>query len=460
MAAALACAIACAAFAAGTTRAQIMVNVANDQTDPLNLTDAEPSIAVNPFNRSDIAIVTFSEPWEPARGAPVWRSLDGGATWDKTRIIPRPLTRGRGPGDQYLAYDSAGRLYVAEMELPRSGGRAPFNYVYRQSTVNDQALTQGALYGDDQPLLAVDRSSGRPCSNRLYSPWLKVPGVGAPQGERAWSMVSHSADGGVTMNNVGAGDRSAFPNRTTRIAVSPADGGVYVVYKLQQERDATTAPFERAQFRVMRSDDCGVTWAGLTPAGVSVHGASTVLTWFTPKFGDESKGPTNRAYSSDAWIAVDPGDGDVYVAFVKKEANGFGQIFVARSTDRGATWTSTRATDGVSHAGFPTIAVADNGAVGLLFVDYVSSGNKIFFRHRFARSTDDGAGWTLKTLQSMDPSLLMHSKEELEGFIWGDYEGLTAMGNTFYGVFTGQSLPDKRLRTQLDPIFFTEPATP
>ena len=44
------------------------------------------------------------------------------------------------------------------------------------------------------------------------------------------------------------------------------------------------------------------------------------------------------------------------------------------------------------------------------------------------------------------------------GFLWGDYEGLTATADTFYGVFTGQSIG--RTTLQLDPIFFRESALP
>ena len=49
----------------------------------------------------------------------------------------------------------------------------------------------------------------------------------------------------------------------------------------------------------------------------------------------------------------------------------------------------------------------------------------------------------------MDPGPLDNAAS---GFLWGDYEGLTAAGNTFYGVFTGQSIG--RRVPQLDPIFF------
>src|SRR5439155_11855388 len=54
-------------------------------------------------------------------------------------------------------------------------------------------------------------------------------------------------------------------------------------------------------------------------------------------------------------------------------------------------------------------------------------------------------------LQSMDPGPLVNAAS---GFLWGDYEGLTAARNTFYGVFTGAS--DGRATPQLDPMFFRQ----
>jgi hypothetical protein len=178
-----------------------------------------------------------------------------------------------------------------------------------------------------------------------------------------------------------------------------------------------------------------------------------VQPFFTNQFGNPAKGKVARARSSDAWIAVDPGDGDVFTAFVDKDTSGFGQIYVARSTDQGVTWTSNRVTDGTHHSAYPEVAVADNGTVGVLYIDFDDSGPSTIFRHRFARSFDNGTTWTDQILQSMDPGPLANA---FSGFLWGDYEGLTAFGNTFYGVFTGESIG--RSTRQLDPIFFKETA--
>jgi hypothetical protein len=427
----------------GTGRAQTLRNVATDATDPHNLPDTEPSIAVNPRNPLEIVIATFSEPWGPDRSAPVWRSLDGGATWTKIRVIPQPPSRRSGPGDQYVAYDSNGRLYLTQLDLPPNVGHLPFNYIYRQNGSVTDNFIPGKDYGDDQPLLNVDLFASGPCFNRLYSPWLGF--VGRPR-----SMVTHSGDQGISVANVAAGDVSVAENRTSRLAIART-GKVYLIYKVRKE--LLPPNFERAQFQVVRSDDCGSTWKALGPNGVSVHGPDSVVTWFTKTFGNPDKGKVNRARSSDAWIATDPGDGEIYVAYVSRDATNKAQIYVARSRDEGVTWTSTRITDGSKNSGFPEIAVTANGTVGVLYIDYDDSGAHTIFRHQFAKSFDAGATWTNTTLQAMNPTPLGNANN---GFIWGDFEGLTAFGNTFYGAFTGQSLPGARTTSQLDPIFFME----
>lgn len=430
--------------------AQSMVDIANDTTDRGNWQDTEPSIAVNPRNPLEISVVTFSEPWGPNQGAPVWRSVDGGTTWTKIWILPQPPSKGSGPGDQHLSYDRQGNLYLVELDDARGG---LFTYIYRHDTTGGTSSIPGAAYGDDQPHIHVDISSSQPCSNRIYSPWLRFKSI--PR-----SMVSNSLNSGINVNDIEVGDNSVFPNRTTRIAIAP-DGKLYMLYKTQEGAVGTSAPqFEKAHFRVLRSDDCGMTWAPLGPSGTSVHGAEEVQTWYTTDFGNLTKSKkTNRARSSDGWIAVNPVTGQVYVAYVNRDASTFGQIFVARSNDGGATWTSTRVTDGTHNSAFPEIAVAANGAIGVLYIDYDDSGSSVIFRHRFAKSLNGGQTWTDKLLQSMDPKQLSNAPDRGSrgGFLWGDYEGLTAHGNTFYGVFTGQSIG--RTPAQLDPIFFTEPAT-
>jgi uncharacterized repeat protein (TIGR01451 family) len=421
------------------------VDIATDLTDPSNLNDFEPSIAVNPANPLQIAVVTFSETWSSGN-APVWRSDDGGKTWRKVTQIPQPSSL-CGPGDQKIAFDAVGNLYVAELGFDCITGAAQ-DFVYRQAGAEDDPLTVGASYGDDQPHVDVDKGSGSGCLALVYSPWLNFK----ISPER--STVSNSTSGGSSMTDVAAGNNT-FPNRTTRIALS-SDGKAYIIYKSRE--GAAGGNFENAHFYVRRSDDCGATWtANGGTSGVSVHGTGTVQTWFTSSWGNASKGPTARARSSDAWVAVDPTSGDVYAAYVSKDSSGFGQIYVARSTTQGTSWLApVRVTDGTHHSAYPEIAVTTNGTVGVLYIDYDDSGTDILYRHHFSRSFDQGAHWADKTLQSMDPKTVTFATTSPP--LWGDYEGLTAAGKIFYGVYTGQSTG--RTITQLDPIFFSESGVP
>src|SRR5438128_3172319 len=199
---------------------QTIKDIATDATDPNNLADTEPSIAVDPSNPLRIAIVSFSENWGPGVRAPVWMSTDGGATWSKITIIPQPPTGFPGPGVQKIAFDSTGRDLIAELD---SGFD---DFIYRQTGAPGTPLTAGASYGNDQPHLDVDKTPASPCFNRVYSPWLNT--AAAP----ARSNVERSPDFGVTVTAVPAGD-PAFNNRATRIAVAP-NGKAYIIFKTRE----------------------------------------------------------------------------------------------------------------------------------------------------------------------------------------------------------------------------------
>jgi len=435
----------------------LLRDIADDTSDRENEPDFEPSIAVNSTKPSEIAVVAFSGSWGvradgTAVNAPVWKSTDGGNTWKKLPLIPPPpplqLATGRkvtlvGPADQHIAYDSSGHLWIAEMARDRDDGNFTVNVLYRQTGGPEAPLTSGLVFGDgiaDQPQVGVDVSLHGCEAATIYTSWLKT------DHENSVNTVSRS---GKDARTVPVAPDLELPTRSTRIATGP-DGKAYLMYKTRQP---SGSDFEPVFFRVRRSDDCGITWNALGPAGVSIHGPNHVTSYYSSDFGDLAKTKLEaraRVRSSDAWLALDPVSADVYAAYVNRDSSGFGQIYVARSTNQGRTWTSTRVTDGRAHSAVPEIAVTANGAVGVLYIDYVEIGSATRFRHNFAVSTDLGATWSSQLLQSMDPATL--SNVDVGVDLWGDYEGLTAAGTTFYGVFTGVSIGRKT--TQLDPIFF------
>jgi hypothetical protein len=439
------------ALALQDPRTALIVDIATDASDPNSLADNEPSIAVNPKNPMEIAVVSFSDAWDANDAtvmAPVWKSRDGGKSWKKVFQLPRPEAGRSGPGDQKVTFDANGKLYVAELGI---NGDAR-DYIYRQSAGPDDPLTPGSAFGDDQPHIEVDPNPpAAGFASKAYAPFLNTT---APN---ARSMDNLSNNGGSNGSDIGVGDNSAFANRTTRIALAPGGKPAYIVYKTRE--GAVGSDFENAHFRVKRSDDQGTTWDALGAPGVSVHGNNPVVTFFTDNFGNPAKGKVARARSSDGWIAVDPSPASgtspsvIYVVYIHKDTSNFGQIFATRSVDQGQTWTTQRVTDGTHHSAYPEIAVAGTGAVGVLYIDYDDSGASTIFRHHFARSFDRGSTWTDQILQSFDPAPLDNAPG---GFLWGDYNGLTANGNWFFGVFTGRSI--NRSNVEFDPIFFKESA--
>jgi hypothetical protein len=411
--------------------AQVLVDIANNATDPFNLEDTEPSIAVNPLNPLQIAVVSFSGGWSTATGerGPVWMSMDGGVTWAKNLVLTAPTAASTGSNDQKLVWAADGNLYIAELA---AGENVPDGFIFRPSGSN---WISGAAFGDDQPMI---ESTG---TTRL-APWLNT--VASPDR----SMSERTTNNGVTVTQMGIGSTS-FDNRTTRIAVGPT-GAAYILYKTRQ---GGSGDFETATFRVMRSTNAGASW---NSPGVPVH-PGTVQTWFTSAWGNaKNGGKVGRARSSDGWIAVNPNSGDVWAVYCNRDASTFGQIYAVRSIDGGTTWnTPVRVSDGAHNSAYPEIAVASTGAVGVLYIDYDDSGAQTVYTHRMARSFDDGATWKRIGLQSLTTQTLANARD---GYLWGDYEGLTVAGNQFFGVFTGQSIG--RAVVQFDPIFFTISAVP
>lgn len=439
-----------------------LVDVVSEPSDEDSTSNAsshgEPSIAVktNPQNSQEleIVVVAHSGSWDGNGGkkAPVWRSKDSGNTWQKQEVISAPTgSIGKLPLDHTVAFDAEGRLLVSLLDQSNK-----FGYVYAEAHAGQVDLVAGGPFGTgfaDQPQLAVDRSSK--CGGRTYVAWLHQ--LSSLCSGNPTSYVSVSIDRGKTWASAKQLGSSNC-QYTTRIAAAP-DGKVYAVFKERLYRllvDVTNflgfSKFEQVNFRVVRSDDCGENWNHLGgDEGVSLE-RTEVMTWFTNDFGNTAKGKVSPAQSSDAWIAVGPSDRAVYVAYVKKDDSGFGQVYVARSDDEGQNWHPYRVTDGSHQSAYPEIAVAESGVVAVLYIDYDDSGASTVFRHRLARSDDRGASWKDKVLQEMDPGPLENA---VDHGLWRDYNGLVAAGNTFYGVFTGVSILNTKRQ---HPIFFCEPA--
>ena len=475
-----------------------------------NVQNNEPSIAVNPANPEEIAIVAFSgnwdEPFVAGTGgggdlgevaAPVWKSRDGGKSWHRVAQIFAPQLFRNGPADQNVAFDRNGNLYVVALGVDPMKN---FNdYVYRPGPGGaDAPMVAGPSYGDagglrgDQPLLAIDEAATSSCADTIYLPFTNTPISGSSPTSRMAISTTHPS----TLDHATTVDPDALDSSAslgTRVALaSDATGRAYALYQ-EVENPGSSSSILMAKYMVRRSDSCGG-WTPEAPAWTDAVSVTRfpVSTYFTCNFADVSDTCNvadvsdfpNRISKGNAWIAVAPDTGEVYVSYVQVDASASGaqiaQIYVARSTPGGEDWTPLgRITADTYNSAFPEIAVAGSGAVGVLYVDYDPDTGE--YRHHLARSFNRGTTWTDEILQSMNPRNLSNAlvkdpstgKMQNTGLIWGDYEGLTAAWSKpvdfspfgvwrFYGVFTGHSMCTLTCRPhpQLDPIFFTEKATP
>jgi len=115
-----------------------------------------------------------------------------------------------------------------------------------------------------------------------------------------------------------------------------------------------------------------------------------------------------------------------------------------------------RITIGSVNAAIPSVAITANGTIGVFYYtcDRVppASPFPVFTAH-FAISTDGGAtfptGINLETFLS--PALDNGNARQR---VLGDYMQVKAVGNTFYGSFTGNGAPFGRTISNNDPIFY------
>jgi len=391
--------------------------------------DSEPSIAVDPSNPRHIAASAFTPDPMLSGNGPLYVSADGGDTWALNVVLPG----GNLTNDITLRFASRSNVLYAGIL------RAFTLDLNILSKINFTAPGLMTLLlnktFDDQPYIEATTAAG---TDRVYL------------GDNDWNAAPQTSTVDVSLlaappppsNFVAA----RIEHRPTAFVDAPSirpaihhSGTIYAAYLAWRNMGAIT---NTTDVVVARDDNWAAgpnRFADLIDPGDSLPGLRVAQGVQIPALGTLLG---HQRIGSSLSAAVDPRDKrTVYLSWADGNSAAAYTIHVRRSTDSGATWSpDLRSVAGATN---PQLAVNEHGDVAFLYqrLHDPGSGNRWQTHleisrghHAFSKfddivladiPDDNGTGPTLNPTNPL-----------------GDYAGLMAVEDTFYGVFCGNNTPD------------------
>lgn len=393
--------------------------------------DSEPNIAVNPARPTDIVATAFTPSPFGGSFAPIYVSTDRGRNWALRNVVPG--NGSFGTGDITVGFATTGGILYAG--------------TLNGATGHMQILRTSGFAGTAPMTVLVDRASED-------QPWVVAGSVvvsGAsrdrvfvgnndfnqPGGRTA--TVDVSPDAAATAPPAGFAPRSIERRATVgqdgppvRVALHPSG----VVYAAFHRWVSGSSPNLNIDIVVTRDDNWG---SGANPFRALVDPADNVagrrvatnrFVRFNAQMGQERLG-------GDLSIAVDPTDSRaVWLAWCDRVGGPAGTdwtLHVRHSTDRGQTWSEDVRT--VTNAKNPSLAVNSNRLVGLVYQQFTGS-------QWVTRLELTANAWaTAAEVHVLHQAPSNAPSRTFLPYI-GDYIRLLAVGNDFYGVFSGNNTPN------------------
>jgi hypothetical protein len=422
-------------------------------TDTFN--DGETSIAVDPENPNQIVISAFSGFWGAT--APIWHTVDGGNTWTKEFAVPIPpgVPSAIGcPCDQTFDYGHNGRLSSTFLSVSPTD-------VYTATTFHPavvpswmwfliggvtQRTNLTGVANADQPWLLTNRDPSAHRDN-IYVGYDNFSG--APDMRVSVANLTDAAPPDFMTDRL-TGFSTGFVNPGHRLAINQKNGYIYSLF--QRRIAAGAGGSQNIDYMLNRSTDGGNTWS-LNGSATGIVVANGDSTQPTPKFGT-----VNALLGGVLHAATDPNHGDVvyYVFGNRDPVTGNNRLSLRRLENDGSGNLSVVLTSFVTgqvQAALPSVALAENGTVGVFYYtfDGFAHGFPLFSAH-LAQSQDGGAAFSDEVLETFLSSAADNGNARQR--VLGDYVQMKAVGNTFYGAFTGNGAPFGRPVSNHDPIFF------
>jgi hypothetical protein len=364
----------------------------------------EPSLCIDPNNPKLIAIGwrQFDNTNSNFRQSGVAYSTNGGLSW----TFPGSVEAGTFRSDPVLASDANGIFYYLGISNANT-----FNCDLFRST-NRGATWQriGDAQGGDKEWMAIDTTTS-PGRGNIYQLWQTVNSFG----NNPNFMFTRSTNGGATwMTPIGIPHAPIFGT----MDIGP-NGEVYMIGAAS------------SQFWVNRSSN--VTNAAVTP--------SFDLTVSVNLGGNQAMGGINPAgLLSQASVVVDRSTnatrGNVYVLCSTVASSNTCDVFFARSTNRGATFSAPIRINDFgpnSYHWMGAVGVAPNGRIDVFWYDTRSNPNNQFSELYYSSSSDGGLTWTPNRVVSapFDPSLGYPQQNKM-----GDYMGVVSLNDATYVAYS------------------------
>lgn len=399
---------------------------------------SETSIAINPSNPSQLVGGSNEIFRLPMRG---YASSDGGANWSGVDLpLPPPLVNkgtdfGSDPG---VAWDTRGNVYYSYIVVFFSNGFNNGNGVAINGTEMAVArssdgghtwastffaLQTGEAQFNDKPMIAVDDNPTSPFRDTIYVAWDNANGNASSSN---LLLVSHSTDGGQTFSApVPASSTASGPKSV--IGADPfvgPDGALHVAWHDVQNNAIVESD----------STDRGQTFgpthtiaATRVAFDIAVPAQNTRGALIYPACGADSSTGPNR--------------GTLYCSWMDETVTNGTDIFVAHSSDSGATWSSaTRVNDdpsGVANDQFNQWLAVDpsDGAINVSWNDTRNDPAHVSTDIFYARSVTGGQSFDKNVQVTTAPTNETCCGADL-GNQYGDYEGIAALNGSIHPIWT------------------------
>jgi hypothetical protein len=382
-----------------------------------------------------------------------YTSFDGGRSWLNGQVPPGSFTQ---TGDPTIGFDTNGNVYYGVVAFDLGRGGLALGGAIQVSTSSDGGRRFGAprtverstdpKIFEDKPYLAVDVGPTSPFRNSVYMTWTRFHYAdrAATQYLESPIFFSVSRDGGQTWSapkeisgaNPGictfSGTALPYDGRCREdqfaSPVVAPDGTIYVAY--ENEQAVNDGQF-RDQYLVVKSTDSGATWSA--PARASDILRDGGSDYPVNVQGRQTLSNSQFRVNSAGDLALDPASGALSVVW-SDNRNGTAastntDVFFARSTDGGSTWSRPAPVLSAPNDQFyPWAAVAPDGTLEVSYMDrsYDAANSKYGITlARLASGTRSFTSTRIDTGLSDPNNARWFATSSGQTTFLGDYTGLT-----------------------------------